>query len=83
MSSEALRAAFRVLCKLGVRTVYGRADHHNGNPGRRTIEHARELNGKIGDLHAKGLSRKEIKAELGVSVATVGKHLNGKIKVLR
>jgi len=88
MSSDAVRAAFRVFCsdKVKVRTVNGVAHEYNrhggvGVPGGRSPEYTRALHELIVNLKARGYTRKQIREATGVSLQTISKHVNGKIQV--
>lgn len=90
MSTEALRAAFRLLCsdKVQVRTVNGQTHEYNrhggvGLPGGRSPEYTRALHDLIVTLKARGYTRKQIREATGVSLQTISKHVNGKIRVTR
>jgi DNA-binding NarL/FixJ family response regulator len=79
--TDALRAHMRLLAVLPVRTVSSRVarypDSKMGGRSKRETEH---LHQRILALHEQGHKRREIADALNVSLPTVGKHLNGRIR---
>lgn len=83
--TEAQRAHLRVLesRSLPIRTVQEREGRgeRTGVPGNRPLtKDTLTLHNQIVRLHQQGVTRREMVERLGVSLPTIGKHLNGKIK---
>lgn len=81
--TKALKAHLRLMESLPVRTVPAKArpyELRGGGPGARPARDTQHLHGRILEMFELGYTRRQMADQLGVSLCSIGKHLNGKIK---
>jgi DNA-binding NarL/FixJ family response regulator len=82
-STKAQRASVHLLesGSVSVRTVHGRDPQYvRGGDGRPHETVTKKRHKRIMYLYRKGKTRREISEETGLSLGTISKHLNGRIK---